>query len=183
MNRAERILITGFMAAGKTTVAAALAQRLGCPMLDLDQFIVEEEGRSIDAIIDEEGEARFREIEERALCEALENHAARIIALGGGTWMSERNRARVAEHNALTIWLDAPFELCWQRIIQAGDHARPLARDKESAQRLYQKRRALYALAAIHIRINAADDSEMICTEILNALQRRTTKGRPNRLS
>ncbi|HVG32580.1 MAG TPA: shikimate kinase [Pyrinomonadaceae bacterium] len=182
MSEGERILITGFMAAGKTTVAAALTQRLDCRMLDLDQFIVEREGRSIAKIIDEDGEARFREIEERALFEALENDAARIIALGGGTWMSESNRAAIARHNALTVWLDAPFELCWKRIT-SGEQTRPLARDEEITQRLYQERRAIYSLAAIHIRVNAADDSDKIMTEILSALQRRTTKGRPNRLS
>jgi shikimate kinase len=182
MSERERILITGFMAAGKTTVAAALAQRLNCRMLDLDRFIVERDGRSIAKIIDEEGEARFREIEESALSDGLENDAARIIALGGGTWMSERNREAIAEHNALTVWLDAPFELCWRRIASGGEK-RPLARDEESARRLYHERRAIYSLAAIHIRVNATDDSEMICAEILNALQRRTTKGRPNRLS
>jgi shikimate kinase len=175
MSERERILITGFMAAGKTTVAAALARRLECRMLDLDQFIVEREGRSIDAIIDGDGEARFREIEESALCEALENDAARIIALGGGTWIREHNRAAIARHNALTIWLDAPFELCWERIA-SGEETRPLARDEELTRRLYQERRAIYSLAAIHIRVNAADDSEKIVTEILNALQRRTTK-------
>jgi shikimate kinase len=113
----------------------------------------------------------------------LENDAARIIELGGGTWTSERNRSTIARHNALTIWLDAPFELCWQRIIQTGDNARPLARDKESAHSLYQKRRALYELAELHIRIDEADEAGMICTEILNALRRRTTKERRNQIS
>lgn len=181
MNRVERILITGFMAAGKTTVAAALAQRLGYHMLDLDQFIIEREGRSIYTIIEEEGEARFREMEERAFSEALENKRARIIALGGGTWISERNRAVAAAYNALTIWLDAPFELCWQRITSEPE-TRPLARDEEIARRLYQQRRSLYELASIRIGVDAADDSEMIVTEILNALQRRETKERRNRL-
>ena len=181
MSGGERILITGFMAAGKTTVAAALAQRLECRMLDLDQFIVEREGRSIAKIIDDEGEQQFREIEERALNEALENDTARIIALGGGTWTSERNREAITQHNALTIWLDASFELCWRRITSDGE-MRPLARDQEITRRLYQERRAVYELAAIRIRVNAADDSETIVNEILNALPRRTTKERPNRL-
>lgn len=176
MTTPDRILITGFMAAGKTTVAAALAQRLGCQMLDLDQLIVEREGRSIAKIIDEEGEARFREIEESALREVLENSVARIIALGGGTWTSARNRAAIAEHNALTVWLDAPFELCWRRITSEKEGMRPLARERESAHQLYDQRRALYELAAIHMRINVADDAAMIVTDILNTLQQRTTK-------
>lgn len=176
MSEAARILITGFMAAGKTTVAAALAQRLDCRMLDLDEFIAAHEGRSIQKIIDEDGEARFRQVEAHALREALENKTARVIALGGGTWMSASNRALIAAHNGFTVWLDAPFELCWQRIISAGD-LRPLARDEEQAGRLYEERRALYELAALRVRINEDKDAGMIATQIINALARRETCG------
>ncbi|MBC7908882.1 MAG: AAA family ATPase, partial [Pyrinomonadaceae bacterium] len=112
-----RIILTGFMCAGKTTVAHALARRLDCRLIDLDEFIATREGRSISAIISEDGEAKFREVETRALQDALEESAARIIALGGGAWTLERNRAALAEHDCMTVWLDAPFELCWQRIM------------------------------------------------------------------
>lgn len=171
MSEGARILITGFMAAGKTTVAQALAQRLDCAMLDLDQFIVAREGRSIQTIIDEDGEARFREIEAHALHEALENKTARVIALGGGTWMSPRNRALIASHKGFTVWLDAPFELCWQRIIRAQDEPRPLARDKEQAESLYKERRALYEIAGLRVRIREEADAQMVATEIVNALR------------
>jgi shikimate kinase len=83
--RTQPIIITGFMGAGKTSIASALARRLACAMIDLDQFIREREGRTPQAIIDEDGEQRFREIEAQALREALETDGARIIALGGGT--------------------------------------------------------------------------------------------------
>jgi shikimate kinase len=172
MSDRARILITGFMAAGKTTVAAALARRLDCRMLDLDEFIVERAGRSIQAIIDEDGEAQFREAEAHALREALENSTARVIALGGGTWMSARSRTLIAAHNCFTVWLDAPFELCWQRIIRAND-VRPLARDKEQARHLYEERRALYELAALRVRISEGADAGTVATEIANALRQR----------
>lgn len=165
-----RILITGFMGAGKTTIGAALARRLDCLMLDLDEYITRREGRSIQAIIDEEGEAQFREIETRALREALEKDEARVLALGGGTWMSAGNRALIAAHKGLTVWLDTPFELCWQRIIRAGGDTRPLARDTEQARRLYESRRALYSLAPLRVPLDEADDAETIVTEILKAL-------------
>ncbi len=61
MKMPPRILITGFMAAGKTTVGAALARRLNCGMLDLDQLITERESCSVRALIDERGENLFRE--------------------------------------------------------------------------------------------------------------------------
>jgi len=81
------------MGAGKTTVAAALARKLSCAMLDLDDLIKERSGRTPQEIIDEQGEQRFREIESEALRAALETKRARIIALGGGTWTIESNRA------------------------------------------------------------------------------------------
>ena len=94
------IVITGFMAAGKTSVARALAARLGCRMIDLDYLITERERRSVPAMIDDEGEARFREAESNALRVVLQMKRARIIALGGGTWTIAENRSLIAEHSA-----------------------------------------------------------------------------------
>jgi shikimate kinase len=170
MSAPQRILITGFMAAGKTTVGAALAHILDCRMLDLDEYISGREGRSIQAIIDEEGEPQFRLIEKRALREALEDDTARVITLGGGTWMSDDNRALIAEHYGFTIWLDTPFELCWKRTMSAGD-TRPLARDREQALRLYKARRSTYELASLRVSLNEADDAGMIAAKILSALR------------
>ncbi|HKC62661.1 MAG TPA: shikimate kinase, partial [Pyrinomonadaceae bacterium] len=121
---ARPIVITGFMAAGKTTVAASLARKLSCSMIDLDEFITGREGRTPQEIIDEDGEQHFREIENKALRDALETKRARIIALGGGAWMIPANRARILEHNGFTVWLDAPFDLCWRRV-ESQSNTRP----------------------------------------------------------
>ena len=174
MSERARILLTGFMASGKTAVAEALARQLDCEMLDLDQFITARDGRSIQTIIDEDGEARFREMEESVLREALESSTARIIALGGGTWISPQNRALIAAHHGFTVWLDAPFELCWQRIIRDHDDTRPLARDKKQAGCLYEERRALYKLAALRVQINEEEDVDVVAIKIVNALRQRT---------
>ncbi len=167
--RTPHIIITGFMAAGKTTVARALAAQLDCAWLDLDEFIAAREGRSIPAIITTDGEARFREIETELLGAALATDA-RIIALGGGTWTLARNRALLTQHKTVVIWLDAPFELCWQRI--NGDAAaRPLAPDRAQARARYEERHATYQLAAHHIRVHAAQSAAQIATEILTRLE------------
>lgn len=167
--RQPRIIITGFMASGKTTVATALAERLGCQMIDLDEFIEEREGRTIRAIIDEEGEARFREIESVALRAALETDDARVIALGGGCWTIERNRALVHEHGCHTVWLDAPFELCWQRI-QNGTDVRPLAREEARTRMLYDERCEFYSRANLRIRVNDDLSAQAIAGMIASAL-------------
>ena len=165
----RRIIITGFMGAGKTTIANALARELGCDALDLDDVIVEVEGRNARTIIDEDGELPFREVETRALRELLEHRTARVIALGGGAWTIERNRALIDEHACLTVWLDAPFDLCWQRIIRDRDTDRPFARDEQAAQTLFTTRQKIYGLAYLRVDAGRGRSVEQIVEEIITS--------------
>jgi shikimate kinase len=167
----RRVVIMGFMGAGKTTVARTLAARLGCAATDADEFATAFAGQTPREIIDREGEPRFREIEARALAEILADESARVVALGGGAWTVASNRDLVARHGCLTVWLDAPFELCWRRIARAGRNARPLARDREAARRLYETRRGLYALASRRVEASELKSVEMIAAEIENLLR------------
>jgi shikimate kinase len=170
-----RIFITGFMGAGKTTVAASLARRLNCRLIDLDRFIAAREGRSIQQIIDEDGEARFRELETSALRDVLEDDAeAYVVALGGGAWTIEQNRALITEHDGFTVWLDAPFHVCWQRI-RMTRQVRPLARDRQKARRLYDERRLVYALATLHVQATKERSAADKAAEIEYALLHRRT--------
>ncbi|MGB9178380.1 MAG: shikimate kinase, partial [Pyrinomonadaceae bacterium] len=120
-------------------------------------------------LIKNEGEPHFREAETAALRSVLETGPARIIALGGGAWTIERNRQLIDEHDCITIWLDAPFELCWSRIMQ-DQQLRPLASDPQSTHKLYIERRQYYKLATL--RLNATEDksAENLAVEIINAL-------------
>jgi shikimate kinase len=166
---AQQIIITGFMGAGKTTVAVSLSRKLSCAMIDLDRFITERTGRTPQAIIDEDGEQRFRELESEALLDALETVGAQTIALGGGTWTGPANRALIKERNGFTVWLDAPFELCWQRI-SSENSSRPLARDFNSARELYDERRAVYDLAMLRVEVCEDKSADAIALEIMYAL-------------
>jgi shikimate kinase len=148
------VVITGFMAAGKTSVARALAGQLRCAATDLDEKITSVAQRTPGELITQEGEAAFRHIETKALRQSLEE-GARVIALGGGAWTIPDNRKLIADFDCLTVWLDTPFELCWKRIITAGAD-RPLARNQEQARALYHLRQPLYELAKL--RIEARDD-------------------------
>ncbi len=167
------VVITGFMGAGKTTAAAALAERLGCGAIDLDELIAAREGRTAQMIIDEDGEPRFRELETEALRDALQTGAG-VIALGGGTWTIERNRALVTEHKGRTAWLDAPFELCWKRIENCVQN-RPLARDPARARALYDARSASYSLANVRLKIEAEMSAQAIAEQIIRELQTGTS--------
>jgi shikimate kinase len=170
MNSSRHIIITGFMGSGKTTIARGLARILGCEMLDLDHVIAEQEERTAKAIIDQNGEDSFREIETRSLSEVLENSLPGVIALGGGAWTLVRNRNLINQHGCVTVWLDAPFELCWDRILRSGG-GRPLARDEGQARMLYAERRPQYALAKLHVQVAANKSTENISAEIAEALR------------
>jgi shikimate kinase len=168
MSQPRRIVITGFMGAGKTTVARALARLLDCAALDLDDLITEREGRTPQQLIDEDGEAVFRQAETRTLAFALEECDARVIATGGGAWTIGRNRALAQVHECLSVWLDAPFDLCWQRI-GGMDDARPFARDREKTRRLYDERLAAYSLADRRVLVTPALSVEEIAARIVAA--------------
>lgn len=168
-NVTRPIIITGFMCAGKTTVARALALRLHSEMIDLDDRIVEQERRTIADLINKEGEARFRQLETVALRSVLENSRARIIALGGGAWTVERNRGLIAEHDGITIWLDAPFELCWSRIMNE-QQLRPLALDYRSTHKLYTGRLSDYEMATLRVEATQDKSADNLALEIIKAL-------------
>jgi shikimate kinase len=170
----HRIIIVGFMGCGKTTVAEALARQLRCDSIDLDSFIAELEGHSPAEIIKQDGEPAFRQIETDALRDVLEKKKARVIALGGGAWTIEANRALITQHDCLSIWLDAPFELCWERI-SSGNTIRPMAPDRENAKRLFESRRVIYRLADFKITLPGQGSIGEIATEIHSRLQASTT--------
>ena len=162
-----RIVILGFMGCGKTTIAKALARQLQAEFIDLDSFVTNREGRSPADIIRGDGESAFRRLETAALNDVLTNSQARVIALGGGTWTIPANRTLIALHGCATAWLDAGFDLCWQRIIAGSDSVRPLAPDRETARTRYEARRADYALAEHRIVVSDTDDQETIANQIL----------------
>jgi shikimate kinase len=159
-----RIVIVGFMGAGKSSVARALARLLHDSLIDLDDALTKTEGRTPRQLIDEAGEEFFRAAETRALLSAFDNGTARIIALGGGALTAPATRELLVRRNCFIIWLDAPFELCWQRI--AGDEARPFARERERARRLYEERREFYELADCRVEVGEGASVETIATEI-----------------
>lgn len=166
----RHIIITGFMGSGKTTVARGLAGILGSKLMDLDHVIAAQEGRTAREIIEEDGEDSFREVETRILREVLEDSRTGVIALGGGAWTLERNRNLINKHRCVTVWLDAPFGLCWERILISGN-SRPLARDEGQARMLYAERRPQYALAKLHVRVIANKSTDEISAEIAERLR------------
>lgn len=151
------------MASGKSTVGPVLAAKLDRRFIDLDRVIEANVGCAIIELIAREGEERFRQIETETLREAAQTGSA-IIAPGGGAITRDENRELMLRLG-ITVWMDAPFDLCWRRIQKDGA-TRPLAPDEASARARYEQRLPLYRQASIHIPINEpqspADISETI---------------------
>jgi shikimate kinase len=161
----QQIVILGFMGTGKTIVAQELSRKLNCRAIDLDDLITQRGARGPREIIEQDGEEAFRRIETQMLREVLLDESARVVAVGGGAWTIEENRKLITEQGALTVWLDAPFELCWQRI-ETGNEARPLAPSREAAQTLFAKRHPIYAQADVRIPVSENETAEEIATKV-----------------
>ena len=149
------------MGAGKTTVARALATRVGWRAEDVDERIETRERRSVSAIFAREGEPYFRHAERAVLGELVAERNV-VIATGGGTFVDPDNRAMMLADGAVA-WLDVPLARVVERV--PVDGRRPLAADREQMEQLYARRRAAYALA--HVRIDAGRPVEEIVEQLL----------------
>ncbi len=151
-NSNKRVILTGFMGVGKSSVSRHLAYLLGAERTDLDYVIEEKENSTIAELITGIGESRFREIETDCLCKILEESDAKIIALGGGAWTIEKNRILIKQYECTTVWLESTFEHCWFNIRQSRKE-RPLAQNKTTAEELFAQRQKSYCLADWHFII------------------------------
>jgi shikimate kinase len=169
LKRTPGIYVVGFMASGKSTIGRHLAHRLGWSFFDTDDEIVAAEKCAIADIFAGRGEAEFRRIETEILRQHvrwIERGRPAVLALGGGAFTIEANRALVAD-NGISLWLDCPFDRVQQRLTRPDEApVRPLARDPETFAKLFETRRAHYALADIQIPVDT-DDVERTVEQIL----------------
>ncbi|MFL6216674.1 MAG: shikimate kinase [Blastocatellia bacterium] len=159
------VFLVGFMGSGKTTVGDALATLIGWRFVDLDRVIEEREGRSIREIFETQGEPEFRRIEHEAIA-ACREMSETIIAIGGGAFIAEANRALIGALG-VSVWLDCPLDVCLDRL--GNDPTRPLLRGKEEMRDLLDRRRSSYALADLTIQTGNLP-SEDVAVEISTRL-------------
>lgn len=149
----DNIILIGFMGCGKTSVGTRLAKRLSYSFLDTDEQIKTKEGRSINQIFSEKGEAYFREIETQAVRELLETTEKTVISTGGGLPLKEVN-GKLLQQLGFVVYLDVAKETVMERL--ARDTTRPLLNgpDKEKrVEELLSFRRPIYEYTA-HITVN-----------------------------
>lgn len=152
MDGEKRIVLTGFMGVGKSTVARHLAAILQTEKIDLDSMIEAGQKQTIAEIIKNYGLIRFRQIETETLRRVLAEYEAQILALGGGAWTIAENRKLIKTQNCTTVWLESSFEHCW-RNIRASRRERPLAENKTQTKQLFEERQNFYCLADWHFII------------------------------
>lgn len=145
----RRIVLTGFMGAGKTTSGRLLAERLGWDFLDVDALIEQRHSSTIAGLFNTHGETAFRLFESSAIAHALgRNHV--VIALGGGAVEGLTNRLLLEQTPGTAIvFLDAPFKALIDRCLTQPDAAvRPVLADQEAAALRFQHRLPLYKRVA-----------------------------------
>ena len=135
----KNIVIIGMPGAGKTSVAEAVAQKLGRKMIDIDTEIVKAHG-DIPKIFETEGEAAFRAYEKQAVAQAAKERIV-VIATGGGSLLDRENTEALKSTGTL-YWITRPLE-------SLATDGRPLSKGGiETLKKLYEERRAIYAAAA-----------------------------------
>ncbi len=175
-----RIVLTGFMGAGKSTLGALLAAELGWRFTDVDQVLVASEGMSIAELFEQAGEARFRELEERAIEGLLcLDHA--VIALGGGALESEATRVRLlASPGTHVIFLETPLEVALARCAQqSGAALRPVLRDQAALEARFMQRLEHYRKA--HLTLSTVDRTpDLLARVLLEALEAQLDRRGPS---
>ena len=170
-NGLRRIVLTGFMGAGKTTIGRLLAERLGWEFLDLDTLVEDRTGLSIAELILRDGETTFRHLEAHALAIALGRKDV-VLALGGGATETLTNRLLLEQTPAtLNIFLDAPFAVLLDRCMQQENAAiRPFLADLDQAQARFQQRLPHYRRIARLTLDTTELDPETTVNTLMNTL-------------
>ena len=165
----QNIILTGFMGTGKTTVGRILAAKLGRPFLDVDELIVEMEGKEIPTIFSESGEEYFRQLETRAISQAISGEV-KVISTGGGALLTPKNR-EMMQAGGFLLCLTASATEIINRLGQGK--GRPLLQGENALSKvreLLKERSPLYA-EVLHKISTDGKKPQKIVQEILLLLQ------------
>jgi shikimate kinase len=159
--RTRRIVLTGFMGSGKSTVGPLVARQLGWKFVDADDVIAAEAGSTIAEIFAREGEIAFRE-RERATIARLAGEDALVLALGGGAIEDAATRALLLNApETLLVHLEVELATTLARC-RGTEHLRPILADQANLASRYQRRLPLYRMAHVSIAVDALTPEQVV---------------------
>jgi len=172
-----RVVLVGFMGAGKSTIGRRLARRLDYAFVDLDQRIEARVGRKIAAVFQEQGEAAFRELElEEA--KAVASLTGVVVATGGGAFAQDATRDAL-QQGAFSVWLQCRLGAALRRVPRDG--SRPLAGNREIMRALLAEREPSYRRADVAVDTSRRTPREVVerIVELLEGRKREKPSVRP----
>ncbi|AAP77225.1 shikimate kinase [Helicobacter sp. MIT 03-1614] len=162
----ENIVLIGFMGSGKTTIGREIALLGGRFLLDTDQIIEQNMGKSINEIFESVGESGFRRIESQLILWLSANVKNAVIATGGG--MPIYNDVAYLGY---VFWLDMSFESILKRLTITEQEKRPLFSDISKARQLYNERKSIYKKQSKYI-INGDASALEIARKIIECMDK-----------
>lgn len=173
----KNIVLTGYMASGKTTTGKLLSKRLDMNFLDTDEIISENEDMSINEIFEKYGEAYFRKAENE-LSKKLMSVADSIISTGGGFVLNKENIENLRSCGVI-INLAVSDNTVKKRYAEA-QATRPLIKNEniDAILKRYNDRKEFYANCDAAVSINETDSAEYVCEKVIEAYKNFLNKER-----
>lgn len=163
-----KIILIGFMGAGKTTVGKILAKKLKIDLIEMDELVLKKSKRkTINEIFTFDGERRFRELEIE-VARQLRDVDQAIISTGGGVVINKIILDYLREKNGRVIFLKTSFPEIVKRLKNASD--RPLFKDEDKAKKLFGFRKRLYEEYADYIIETDNKNPRLIVEEIVKLI-------------
>ena len=157
----RRIVLTGFMGSGKSTVGPLLAQRLGWRFIDVDDVIESDSGCTIAELFVRHGEDAFRD-REHATIARLAAGDALVLALGGGAIERAETRSfLLSAADTLLVHLEVDLATTLARC-SGTEHTRPILADQANLAVRYQRRLPLYRIAHVSVSVDALTPEQVV---------------------
>lgn len=148
----RRIVLTGFMGSGKSTVGPIVAARLGWRFIDADDVIAAEAGMPIAEIFSRHGEPHFRELERETIARLAQEDGL-VLALGGGAIETEAVRTLLTAESTLLVHLEVLLSTTLARC-GGTEGTRPVLADQANLAKRYERRLPLYRTAPVSINVD-----------------------------
>jgi shikimate kinase len=160
-------VFVGMMGAGKTTVGEMVAARLGVPFHDVDAGIEASAGKPIPEIFIDDGEERFRALEQAAVADALSGFDG-VLAVGGGAILADETRKRLAGHTV--VYLSVEVADAIKRVGLGAGRPMLAMNPRATLRHLLDQRRPMYEeVATVIVRTDGRTPDE-VADEVVAAL-------------